>query len=1006
MLKNTFFFLSLIIVTTNFYAQQTADYTSKLVDYNTAFHLYNNHQYLAAQSLFTDIINTSGDENIKSKSAYYSAISAVQLNQKNADQLIKLFLNEYPTSVNQKSAYLNLANYYFLNENYIDALNWYVMVDEQSLSTAEKKSFNFNKGYSFFQNKQYDEAKICFHKSLDSSNDLEARYYLGYIAYEEDDYTKASSMFEEVKNEQRYLKEISYYQADINFKLGDFQKAIDVALKQYESSNPREKSELSKIIGESYFNLENYKEALGYLKNYQGKKGKWNNTDYYQLGYVFFKQQDYQNAISEFSKIIDGNDATAQNAFYHLANSYLKIEQKQQALNAFKSASEMNFNAEIKENAFLNYAKLSYQIGNSYQNIFEVLLSFIENYPNNKNNNELKELLIDSYISSKNYQLAIDFLENNISFENKSAYQKVCFYRGLELFNEGRYSAAIQVFEKSLEEPSDSIFKARAIYWKAECDYQLLNFNASLTSYKQFLQLPNSSKTSEINTIYYNVGYTNFKLKKYQDAINQFNRFVSSATLNLNQKRDAFVRIGDSYFMLSDYWSALENYNKAIEDGALDQDYVYFQKAISYGFVDRILKKIEGLKVVINKFSKSIYKDDALYELGNTYVSQENYQDAMVSYNTIIKDLPNSSYVSKSLLKKALILENTGKSKEAISIFKRVANDFPSSQEALQAVSSAKIIYIELGRVDDYATWVDRLDFVNIENSEIDDATFKAAEITYLENKTDLAISRFEKYIFKFPKGKHALKTHFYLAQLYFFEQNNENAILQYQFVLDSDRNDFTEQALAKISQLYLEKKDYKSSLPYLIRLEKEADFLQNIIFAQSNMMKAYFELKTYNKAVIFAEKVLLNEKIESTIKSDAHIIIARSAIKTGDQNKAREAYLEVLTSASGKLAAEAWYYDAYFKHQAQQYKSSNSSIQKLAKEYPGFKYFGAKGLLLMAKNFYQLNDAFQATYILESIINNFTEYPEIIEEATSDLASIKMEESKTNESIKIDNKN
>jgi predicted Zn-dependent protease len=170
--------------------------------------------------------------------------------------------------------------------------------------------------------------------------------------------------------------------------------------------------------------------------------------------------------------------------------------------------------------------------------------------------------------------------------------------------------------------------------------------------------------------------------------------------------------------------------------------------------------------------------------------------------------------------------------------------------------------------------------------------------------------------------------------------------------------------------------------------------------------MKAYFELKTYNKAVIFAEKVLLNEKIESTIKSDAHIIIARSAIKTGDQNKAREAYLEVLTSASGKLAAEAWYYDAYFKHQAQQYKSSNSSIQKLAKEYPGFKYFGAKGLLLMAKNFYQLNDAFQATYILESIINNFTEYPEIIEEATSDLASIKMEESKTNESIKIDNKN
>ena len=129
-------------MTTNFYAQQTADYTSKLVDYNMAFHLYNNHQYLAAQSLFTDIINTSVDENIKSKSAYYSAISAVQLNQKNADQLIKLFLNEYPTSVNQKSAYLNLANYYFLNENYY--------IENKGLGKFEYTFSSIKKTFDFY----------------------------------------------------------------------------------------------------------------------------------------------------------------------------------------------------------------------------------------------------------------------------------------------------------------------------------------------------------------------------------------------------------------------------------------------------------------------------------------------------------------------------------------------------------------------------------------------------------------------------------------------------------------------------------------------------------------------------------------------------------------------------------------------------------------------------------------------------------------------------------------
>ena len=85
---------------------------------------------------------------------------------------------------------------------------------------------------------------------------------------------------------------------------------------------------------------------------------------------------------------------------------------------------------------------------------------------------------------------------------------------------------------------------------------------------------------------------------------------------------------------------------------------------------------------------------------------------------------------------------------------------------------------------------------------------------------------------------------------------------------------------------------------------------------------------------------------------------------------------------------------------------NSNASIQLLAKEYSSFKYFGAKGLLLLAKNFYQLNDAFQATYILESIIKNFKEYPEIIEEASAELTLIKTEESKTNESIHVEEKN
>jgi len=53
-----------------------------------------------------------------------------------------------------------------------------------------------------------------------------------------------------------------------------------------------------------------------------------------------------------------------------------------------------------------------------------------------------------------------------------------------------------------------------------------------------------------------------------------------------------------------------------------------------------------------------------------------------------------------------------------------------------------------------------------------------------------------------------------------------------------------------------------------------------------------------------------------------------------------------------------------------------------------------------MAKNFYALKDAFQATYILESVIDNFTAYEDEVAEAKTELAKIKAEEAKRNSSV------
>ncbi|MBW2960854.1 tetratricopeptide repeat protein [Mesonia aestuariivivens] len=1000
-------FLSLVIIIAfnyNGFSQQSAVYTNDFTDYEKALELYNNHQYKAAQQLFSKVKSEAQTTSLESDCAYYVANSAVRLNQSNAEQLMEDFVQNYPSSTKRNSAYINVANYYFENGQYNYARKWFDEVDESSLSKKELQEFYFNNGYAYFKAGRKDEAKKYFNRLRDSKEyGSQAKYYLGFMAYEGDDYKEANEMFDQVKGENRYNRNLSYFQADMNFKLGKFQKAIDLGKEQLDNSNALERSELNKIIGESYFNLEQYDQAIPYLKEYRGKKGKWNNTDYYQLGYAYYKQEDYQKAVSEFNKIIDGQNHVAQNAYYHLAESYIELDKKQEALNAFKNASEMNFDEKIQEDAALNYAKLSYEIGNNYKSIPEVLINFLEKYPDSPERDNIKELLVDSYVTSKNYEKALSLLENSNDYKDKLVYQKVAYYRGVDLYLEGNYTAALVLFNKSLSERNDQNFTAKATYWKAECDYNLENYSEALIGYKEFKSMAAAKKTAEYENIDYNIAYTYFKRKEYATAIEAFKTYTEKANLAKSQKNDAYLRLGDSYFVTSDYWSAMEAYNKAISMKGIDSDYAYFQKAISYGFVDKNNRKLEDLEAFLSKYNTSIYRDDAYYELGNTYVATGKPQKAIQSYNKLINEVPASSFVSKALLKQGLIYYNNDQGNEALQKFKKVVQDYPGTEEANQAVKTARVIYVDLERTDEYAAWVSSLDFVKVSDSDIDNATYESAENQFIENDVKAAKNGFKKYLKDFPNGLHALSAHFYLGQLQFRDEEKAAALPHYQYVVEQSRNEYTEQALARLSQLYLENKNYQTAIPVLKRLEQEADFSQNITFAQSNLMKSYYQLENYEQTKLYAEKVLNDTKIENNVKSDAQVFIARSAMKTGDKARAKTAYQEVKKIATGSLAAEAQYYQAYFKRDENKYEASNEAIQLLAKEYSGYPKWSAKSLLLMGKNFDDLNDAYQATYVLEGLIKGYPEYKELVAEAKAELSRIKKKQAETNSSVEAE---
>ena len=171
--------------------------------------------------------------------------------------------------------------------------------------------------------------------------------------------------------------------------------------------------------------------------------------------------------------------------------------------------------------------------------------------------------------------------------------------------------------------------------------------------------------------------------------------------------------MADGYFVSSKYQNAINAYDKAIQINEIETDYAAFQKAMSNGYLGKSSTKISELNTFIDGYPKSALRDDAMYELANSYVKSGNTDQAMQMYDRLNSEYRRGAFTSKALLRQGLVYYNASDNERALTKFKKVAKDFPGTGEAVQAVSTARLIYIDLGRVDDYADWVRTLDYVN-----------------------------------------------------------------------------------------------------------------------------------------------------------------------------------------------------------------------------------------------------------------------------------------------------
>ena len=218
------------------------------------------------------------------------------------------------------------------------------------------------------------------------------------------------------------------------------------------------------------------------------------------------------------------------------------------------------------------------------------------------------------------------------------------------------------------------------------------------------------------------------------------------------------------------------------------------------------------------------------------------------------------------------------------------------------------------------------------------------------------------------------------LGESYYQTQNSTKALVILQEVANV-QNDYQEDAQTRIAQIYLNQNNPAQAKTYLESLANSStESVKN--FANLELMKIYADEKNFAQAEKYADLVAKNSKNPAAVIEQAKVIRARSLMNSGRDNDAKTAYTALEKSTNTEVAAEALFAKAYYQNKAKAFKSSNETIFKLANNYASEEYWGAKALVVMAKNYLALKDNYQASYTVDQVIANYQDFPDVVAEA------------------------
>lgn len=923
----------------------------------------------------------STDVDLIQEADYMLVYSAYEQGRPNAVELLKDYLDVYPASRHADEVNFLIGSAHFGLGEYQKAIFWFNESNIDMLSPEQQEAYCFRLAYSLLQTGDMEKARGYFARieQIGTKYREASTYYVAYIDYAIGKYNNALVEFTRLKDLPDYKERSLYYITQIYFIQNKYEKVISEG-KELLASYPdsENNSEVCRIMGNAYYHLGNEDQAINMLSKYVSSTDSPLRGDLYILGVCYYNKGNYSSAVNALGRTVRENDALSQNAYLYLGQSYLKLKDKNNARMAFEAAATSSFDKQVKEAAMYNYALLIHETAfTGFGESVTIFEDFLNDFPNSKYADKVNDYLVEIYLTTKNYQAALNSIDKikHPSTKILEAKQDILFQLGTQAFTNMELDKAVDLFSRAISLGAYNLESRNdAYFWRGESYYRQGEYNKAISDYRTYLNNTRQRNTDMYALAHYNLGYSYFKLKEYGEALNRFRQYVN---LESNQQTpayaDAYNRIGDCLFHNRQFAMAEENYTRAAQLQPSAGDYSVYQKGFLLGLQKDYKGKISVMDRLIREFPESQYVDDALFEKGRSYVLLDNNQAAAASFEQLMRDFPQSSLARKAGVQLGLIYFNDNQPEKAADAYKSVISNYPGSEEAKVALQDLKSVYIELNDINSFAAYANSLGGnVRFEVSEQDSLTYLAAEKLFMRGDNEGARRSLTNYLQTFPQGAFSSNANFYLASIAFAKKDLEEAKRLFSLVLESGDTKFREESWARKAEIEYLDKDYAAAMESFKHLQAVAENPENKEAAKLGLMRCAELIGQPQEALLAANDLLKEPKLSPEIMSEARYVRAKAYISLKQENKALADLKEISKDTRTIHGAEAKYLLAQLYYDNKDDKNAETVLMNFIENGTPHQYWLARGFILLADIYIRQGDDFQARQYLTSLQNNY----------------------------------